>query len=132
MIEQQFTEYVVKQLVDKPEAVKVERTEDEKGVLLKLSVDPGDLGRVIGRRGATAQSLRTLLRALGMKNEARYNLRIVDTDSEPNAASVKSTTPSTSTTDNAVDNYEHTSDSQISDRVKKLREGLAEDDDLDI
>lgn len=132
MIEQQFTEYVVKQLVDKPEAVKVERTEDEKGVLLKLSVDPGDLGRVIGRRGATAQSLRTLLRALGMKNEARYNLRIVDTDSESDATSVKSTTPSTSTTDNTVDNYEHTSDSQISDRVKKLREGLAEDDDLDI
>lgn len=77
-IDQQFIEYVVKSLVGKPEAVKVERTIDEKGVLLLLTVDPEDLGRVIGKRGATAQSLRTLLRALGTKNEARYNLKIVD------------------------------------------------------
>lgn len=77
-IDQQFIEYVVRSLVGKPEAVKVERTIDEKGVLLLLTVDPEDLGRVIGKRGATAQSLRTLLRALGTKNEARYNLKIVD------------------------------------------------------
>ena len=77
-IDQQFIEYVVKSLVGKPEAVKVERTIDEKGVLLLLTFDPEDLGRVIGKRGATAQSLRTLLRALGTKNEARYNLKIVD------------------------------------------------------
>ncbi len=72
-IDQQFIEYVVKSLVGKPEAVKVERIIDEKGVLLTITVDPEDLGRVIGKRGATAQSLRTLLRALGTKNEARYN-----------------------------------------------------------
>lgn len=77
-IDQQFIEYVVRSLVGKPDAVKVERTIDEKGVLLLLTVDPEDLGRVIGKRGATAQSLRTLLRALGTKNEARYNLKIVD------------------------------------------------------
>jgi len=77
-IDQQFIEYVVKSLVGKPDAVKVERIIDEKGVLLTLTVDPEDLGRVIGKRGATAQSLRTLLRALGTKNEARYNLKIVD------------------------------------------------------
>ena len=64
-IDQQFIEYVVKSLVGKPEAVKVERTIDEKGVLLLLTVDPEDLGRVIGKRGATAQSLRTLLREIG-------------------------------------------------------------------
>jgi len=58
--------------------VQVERRIDEKGVLLELTVDPEDLGRVIGKRGATAQSLRTLLRALGTKNDARYNLKIVD------------------------------------------------------
>src|ERR1700709_1554577 len=63
-----------------PDAVSVERRVDEKGVLLELTVDPEDLGRVIGKRGATAQSLRTLLRALGTKNEARYNLKIVDVD----------------------------------------------------
>ncbi|MGH7192654.1 MAG: KH domain-containing protein, partial [Candidatus Saccharimonadales bacterium] len=77
-IDQQFIEYVVKSLVGKPDAVHIERTIDEKGVLLQLTVDPDDLGRVIGKRGATAQSLRTLLRALGTKNDARYNLKIVD------------------------------------------------------
>ncbi len=82
-IDQQFIEYIVKSIVGKPDDVKVERTIDEKGVLLELSVDPEDLGRVIGKRGATAQSLRTLLRALGTKNDARYNLKIVDTGPPP-------------------------------------------------
>jgi predicted RNA-binding protein YlqC (UPF0109 family) len=77
-IDQQFIEYVVKSLVGNPDAVQIERRIDEKGVLLELTVDPEDLGRVIGKRGATAQSLRTLLRALGTKNDARYNLKIVD------------------------------------------------------
>lgn len=77
-IDQQFVEYVVKSLVGKPDAVQIERRIDEKGVLLELTVDPEDLGRVIGKRGATAQSLRTLLRALGTKNDARYNLKIID------------------------------------------------------
>jgi predicted RNA-binding protein YlqC (UPF0109 family) len=82
-IDQQFVEYVVKSLVSHPDAVIVERRVDEKGVLLELTVDPEDLGRVIGKRGATAQSLRTLLRALGTKNEARYNLKIVDNGPAP-------------------------------------------------
>lgn len=77
-IDQQFVEFIVKSLVGKPDAVKVERRIDEKGVLLELTVDPEDLGRVIGKRGATAQSIRSLLRALGTKNDARYNLKIVD------------------------------------------------------
>jgi hypothetical protein len=77
-IDQQFVEYVVKSLVGKPDAVHIDRRIDEKGVLLELTVDPEDLGRVIGKRGATAQSLRTLLRALGTKNDARYNLKIID------------------------------------------------------
>src|ERR1700704_3429870 len=77
-IDLQFVEYIVKSLVGNPDAVSIARTIDEKGVLLELTVDPEDLGRVIGKRGATAQSLRTLLRALGTKNDARYNLKIVD------------------------------------------------------
>lgn len=77
-IDQQFVEFVVKSLVSNPDAVSIERRIDEKGVLLELTVDPEDLGRVIGKRGATAQSLRTLLRALGTKNDARYNLKIID------------------------------------------------------
>lgn len=81
-IDQQFVEFIVKSLVNKPEAVTIERRIDEKGVLLELTVDPDDLGRIIGKRGATAQSLRTLLRALGTKNDARYNLKIVDNDGD--------------------------------------------------
>lgn len=79
-IDQQFVEYIVKALVGNPDAVSIERTIDERGVLLQLKVDPQDLGRVIGRNGATAKSIRTLLRALGVKNDARYNLKIVDTN----------------------------------------------------
>lgn len=81
-IDQQFIEYIVKTLVNNPDEVEVKRTIDEKGVLLELTVDPQDLGRVIGRGGITAKSIRTLLRALGVKNDARYNLKIVDTNEE--------------------------------------------------
>lgn len=81
-IDQQFVEFVIKSLVSNPDAVQIERSVDEKGVLLELTVDPEDLGRVIGKRGATAQSVRTLLRALGTKNDARYNLKIVDNGPE--------------------------------------------------
>lgn len=77
-IDRQFVEFIVKSLVGNPDAVVIDRRVDEKGVLLELTVDPEDLGRIIGKRGATAQSLRTLLRALGTKNDARYNLKIVD------------------------------------------------------
>src|SRR5665811_1676 len=81
-IDQQFVEYIVKSLVGHPDDVVVERIIDEKGVLLSLTVNPEDLGRVIGKRGVTAQSLRTLLRALGTKNDARYNLKIVNNDDQ--------------------------------------------------
>ena len=81
-IDQQFVEYIVKTLVNNPYKVEVDRKIDEKGVLLSLTVDPEDVGRVIGKRGVTAQSIRMLLRALGTKQDARYNLKIVNTDEE--------------------------------------------------
>ena len=90
-IDQQFVEYIVKTLVNNPEKVAVERKIDEKGVLLSLTVDPSDVGRVIGKRGVTAQAIRVLLRALGTKQDARYNLKIVNTDEEGNE--VKSEKP---------------------------------------
>ena len=77
-IDEQFVEYVVKTIVGDPDQVNITRTIDEKGVLLELTVAQEDLGRVIGKKGSTAQSIRTLLRALGTKNEARYNLKIID------------------------------------------------------
>lgn len=71
-----FLEYVVKALVDKPEAVKIDRKVDEMGVLITLRTDPADMGKVIGRNGNTAKAIRTLLRVVGMKNNARVNLKI--------------------------------------------------------
>jgi uncharacterized protein len=126
-IDQQFVEYIVKSLVGKPDAVQIERRIDEKGVLLELTVDPEDLGRVIGKRGATAQSLRTLLRALGTKNDARYNLKIVD-------VSGGQYTPSDDNQVNSTDNADVTEDEQEdqSSMASKTRQELAELDDLDV
>ena len=75
-----FIEYVVKQLVEKPESVVINRTVDEMGVLIQLAVDPADMGRVIGKEGRTAKALRTLLRVLGAKNNSRVNLKIIEPD----------------------------------------------------
>ena len=77
-LDKEFVEYVAKALVTKPEAVKVERSVDDMGVLLELTVDPEDMGKIIGRAGATAKSLRTLLRVLGAKSDERVNLKIVE------------------------------------------------------
>jgi predicted RNA-binding protein YlqC (UPF0109 family) len=74
--DQEFVEYVVKALVDKPEKVKTSRKVDEMGVLIELDVDVEDMGKVIGKEGRTAKSIRTLLRVLGAKNNARVNLKI--------------------------------------------------------
>jgi len=74
--DQEFVEYVVKSIVDHPDDVKVDREIDEMGVLLTLTVSPEDMGQVIGRQGATAKSIRTLLRVIGAKNNARVNLKI--------------------------------------------------------
>lgn len=72
----QFLEYVVKALVDNPNDVKLTRVVDEMGVLLTLDVNPADMGKVIGREGNTAKAIRTLLRVVGMKHNARVNLKI--------------------------------------------------------
>jgi predicted RNA-binding protein YlqC (UPF0109 family) len=74
--DQQFLEFVIKALVDNPNDVKVRRTVDEMGVLLTLAVNKDDMGKVIGRSGATAKAIRTILRVVGMKNDARVNLKI--------------------------------------------------------
>ena len=146
-IDQQFIEYIVKSLVGNPDAVKVDRTIDEKGVLLELTVDPEDLGRVIGKRGSTAQSLRALLRALGTKNDARYNLKIVDVDrpeserNQPRGDQADSAVPApvtapVSTSDDDDSNYVHNSPDETvekeSDLAAKTRKELADMDDLDI
>ncbi len=131
-IDQQFVEYIVKSLVSNPDAVKVERRIDEKGVLLELTVDGEDLGRVIGKRGATAQSLRTLLRALGTKNDARYNLKIVDPGGGygRDNSSPSSQTPAADSDADAAEEAAETDSSD--DVVSKTRKELEDLDDLDV
>lgn len=143
-IDQQFVEYIVKSLVGSPDAVSVERRIDEKGVLLELTVDPEDLGRVIGKRGATAQSLRTLLRALGTKNDARYNLKIVDngtggyqrndqpTDSQPADDHAVVPARSSQQTDDLQDEDDAVASDTSDNVVSQTRKELEEMDDLDV
>lgn len=124
-IDQQFVEYIVKSLVNHPDDVIVERQIDEKGVLLTLTVNPEDLGRVIGKRGVTAQSLRTLLRAFGTKNDARYNLKIVNNDED--RESYSSSEPTDTVNNSSDEDVENESN-----LAKSTRKELAELDDLDI
>lgn len=72
----QFLEFVVKALVDTPDAVVIVRSVDEMGVLLTLTVDASDMGKIIGREGNIAKAIRTLLRVVGMKHNARVNLKV--------------------------------------------------------
>ena len=74
--DKEFLEYIIKTLVDHPDDVKVERKVDEMGVLLSLKVNPEDMGQVIGRSGSTARAIRSLVRIVGLKNQARVNLKI--------------------------------------------------------
>ncbi len=150
-IDQQFVEFVVKSLVSHPDKVKIERRIDEKGVLLELTVDPEDLGRVIGKRGATAQSLRTLLRALGTKNDARYNLKIVDNgiaperrafehreanETQPDQTDNQPEPETISALDEDLDEDDEDDEDRDGedsrDRLSKTRQELEEMDDLDL
>lgn len=87
--DQQFLEYVVKTLVDHPDDVQITRTIDEMGVLLTLQVHPEDMGKIIGRSGATAKAIRTLLRVAGMKNDARVNLKINEPEGSTRGAAAE-------------------------------------------
>lgn len=97
--DQEFVEFVVKSLVNVPNDVSTTRTVDEMGVLLTLKVNPQDMGVVIGRQGATARALRTLLRVVGAKNNARVNLKIEEPEGERAVRPEK-----TQSVDDVVDN----------------------------
>ena len=74
--DQEFVEYLIKTIVDHPDDVSTDRKVDEMGVLITLKVNPEDMGQVIGRSGQNARAIRTLLRVVGAKNNARVNLKI--------------------------------------------------------
>ena len=147
-IDQQFVEYIVKTLVNNPDKVAVERKIDEKGVLLSLTVDPSDVGRVIGKRGVTAQAIRVLLRALGTKQDARYNLKIVNTDEEGNPLREEKSEEKPAKKEEEVEEVDEEveeveeepedeeeddeEEESSSDLAEKTRAELADLDDLDI
>ena len=78
LLDLQFVEYIVKQIVETPEDVELERHVDEMGVLITLKVNKDDMGKLIGKEGQTAKAIRTLLRIIGSKNNARVNLKIIE------------------------------------------------------
>ena len=139
-IDQQFVEYIVKTLVNNPDKVTVDRKIDEKGVLLSLTVDPEDVGRVIGRKGVTAQSIRMLLRALGTKQDARYNLKIVNSDEDaPREHKAEVEEKPVAEVEETLEVAEEPAEvepveeeAETSELAEKTRAELADLDDLDI
>ena len=109
--DKEFLEYVVKALVDKPEEVEVDRKVDELGVLMTLKVSREDMGKIIGRSGNTAKAIRTLLRVVGMKNNARVNLKI----EEPEGGERAPASDSVSDSDSAPSSVSKTVDEAMED-----------------
>lgn len=97
--DKEFLEFVVKSIVANPNDVEVDRTVDEMGVLLTLKINPADMGYVIGRKGQTAQALRTLLKIVGAKNNARVNLKIYEPEGNRSRRSEMTETIDTSAVD---------------------------------
>lgn len=105
MEDKDFLETIVKELVDKPEDVVVERNIDERGVLLTLKVNPEEMGKIIGKQGQTARSLRTLLRIIGNKNNSYVNLKVYEPEKEGGvrAPRTESAVPRVENNDSDVD-----------------------------
>lgn len=95
--DREFLEFIVKNLVDHPDDVKIERQVDEMGVLLSVKVNPEDMGQLIGRQGSTAKAIRSLVRIIGLKNHARINLKI----EEPEGGSRKRQEEETSSSESS-------------------------------
>lgn len=98
-----FLEYVVKSLVDNPNDVVIDRTVDEMGVLITMTVNPADMGKIIGRQGNTAKAIRTLLRVIGMKNNARVNLKINEPEGGKGQAQATTASEASKSVDAALD-----------------------------
>ena len=105
-----FLVSMVKAIVNHPDDVKADRTVDERGVLITLDVNPADMGSVIGRSGQTARAIRTLLRVVGAKNNARVNLKINEPEGGRRmSAPVATSTPTSAPVDvdtSAVDSLD--------------------------
>lgn len=129
--DQEFLEYVVAAIVDNPDDVEIIRTVDERGVLLELTVNPDDMGKIIGKAGATAKALRTLLRVMGAKYDARFNLKITEPGGEDSdrTHTPRADSNQTETTQEAPAPEPETKEMTPEDIKSKAREGL---EDLDV
>lgn len=125
-LDQEFVEYVVKALVTNPDAVSVRRSVDDMGILLELTVDPADMGKVIGKAGATAKSIRTLLRVLGAKNDARVNLKIVEPEGGQTEAEAAETAEVPDLEDVPAPAEPEAQADDLRERTKKEMEELAD------
>ena len=103
MEDKDFLETIVKELVDKPQDVVVERNIDERGVLLTLKVNPEEMGKIIGKQGQTARALRTLLRIIGNKNNSYVNLKVYEPDKEGRSSEGRSSAHRAPSHDSYVD-----------------------------
>ena len=121
--DQEFVEYVVKSIVDHPDDVNVDRTIDEMGVLITLTVNPEDMGQVIGRQGATAKSVRTLLRVIGAKNNARVNLKINEPEGSERGSETK---PAATQEAPAKDEVKDDTTEEVKEEVKEPAEEVKE------
>ena len=129
--DQAFVEYVVKAIVDNPDKVEIKRTVDERGVLLELTVDPDDMGKIIGKAGATAKSIRTLLRVLGAKSDARFNLKIIEPEGSEHVHH-EHREENHSEEPAEVEAPAEERDTKMDEIKAKAKEGLEDLDDLDI
>lgn len=123
-MDKEFVEYVVKALVNHPDEVVVRRSVDDMGILLELSVNPEDMGKVIGKAGATAKSLRTLLRVLGSHNDERVNLKIVEPEGSEHERAERSTVESRSEKPVVMD--------ESSEYVARAKSDMSELDDFEV
>lgn len=131
-MDKEFVEYVVKALVNNPDDVEVRRSVDDMGVLLELSVNPDDMGKVIGKAGATAKSIRTLLRVLGSRNDARVNLKIIEPEgSEHEQAAPAPTSTMADDTAEPAPSAVRDEDTE-SEMVARTKREFADLDDLDL
>ena len=129
-MDKEFVEYVVKALVNNPDDVEVRRSVDDMGVLLELSVNPEDMGKVIGKAGATAKSIRTLLRVLGSRNDARVNLKIIEPEGmEHQQSAPTASAPAQGDSEPAPTEAKPEAES---DMIARTKREFADLDDLDI